>query len=81
VGLRKQILPRGKKRTERDERLDEVILDALRQVKGIVKAAAIPEEDRQQTLNVEEDTEARSLMGLGKVINVRILFPDKRGLS
>ena len=54
------------------ERRDELILAALSRTRGIVRAAPIADKDRRSILEVEEDAEARSLMGLGKVINAGV---------
>jgi NAD-dependent dihydropyrimidine dehydrogenase PreA subunit len=62
----------GKERMNQDERFDELIQDALGQVKGMLRVAAVAQEDRREIQNIEEEAESRSLMGLGKVINVGI---------
>jgi hypothetical protein len=48
---------------------DRIIIDALKQVKGIVDALPLSDQDRARILHIEEDAERRSLMGLGKVTN------------
>lgn len=56
---------------ERSE-IDELLLEAIKRVQGIVEAFAFHDEDRERVLEIEEDAEKRSLMGLGKVINVGV---------
>jgi hypothetical protein len=51
---------------------DEIILEALGCVKGITNAVLLPDEDRHRILDVEEQAEQKSLMGLGKVINAGV---------
>jgi hypothetical protein len=51
---------------------DRLIIDALKQAKGIVDAIALSDEDRERILQIEEDAERRSLMGLGKVTNTGV---------
>lgn len=53
-------------------RIDGLMVSTLEKVKGIVKACSFADEDRRKILEIEEDAEKRSLMGLGKVINVGI---------
>ena len=48
---------------------DRLFIDALKQVKGIVDALPVSDQDCKHILQVEEDAETRSLMGLGKVTN------------
>ncbi len=45
------------------------MLSALTKVKGIVEASPLLFEDRDKILDLEQEAEERSLMGLGKVIN------------
>jgi len=52
--------------------IDEMMLDAIKRVQGIVDAYPFRDEDRQKVLQIEDDAEKRSLMGLGKVINVGV---------
>lgn len=52
--------------------LNEVMLTALRKIKGIVAASCVADEDRQQILDIELDAEEKSMMGLGKVINTGV---------
>ena len=47
----------------------QAFITALRSVKGIHDAQILKGEDRQKLLGLEEKAEARSLMGLGKVVN------------
>ena len=51
---------------------DTVMVSTLEKVKGIVKASPFAAEDRRKIMEIEEDAEKRSLMGLGKVINVGV---------
>ena len=51
---------------------DEVIVEALIRVKGIVRATPVSEEDRRKLLEIEREAEEKSLMGLGKVINAGV---------
>lgn len=53
------------KRTDIDRRMTEIFSG----IKGIVAFSPLFDEDRQQILDIEQDAEDRSLMGLGKVIN------------
>lgn len=52
--------------------VDEAILQALNRVKGIIRAHPVEEEDRHRVLTIEIEAEEKSLMGLGKVINVGV---------
>lgn len=51
---------------------DTLLVSTLEKVKGIVKAFPFASEDRHKIMEIEEDAEKRSLMGLGKVINVGV---------
>jgi hypothetical protein len=51
---------------------DALMVSALEKVKGIVKALPFASEDRRKIMEIEEDAEKRSLMGLGKVTNVGV---------
>jgi len=51
---------------------DALMIAALKKVKGIVEVSPLLEKDRQEVLSIEEDAEKRSLMGLGKVVNVGV---------
>lgn len=51
---------------------DELMVSALEKVKGIVKAYPFAPEDRGKIMEIEADAEKRSLMGLGKVVNVGV---------
>ena len=48
------------------------MLKALCKVKGIVNACPVSEGDRQVILDIEQDAESKSLLGLGKVINTGV---------
>ena len=49
-----------------------LMIAALKKVKGIVDVSPLLEKDSQEALGIEEDAEKRSLMGMGKVINVGV---------
>lgn len=51
---------------------DTLLVSTLEKVKGIVKAFPFASEDRHKIMEIEEDAEKRSLMGLGKVVNVGV---------
>jgi hypothetical protein len=51
---------------------DELILEALHRVKGIVAAVPLADEDREEVRAIEADVETKSLLGLGKVINAGV---------
>ena len=51
---------------------DALMVPTLEKVRGIVKARPFAFEDRRKIIEIEEDAEKRSLMGLGKVINVGV---------
>lgn len=55
-------------KTPEDRKFDR-ILDGLRQVKGLIEIALVYEEERREIERVEKQAEAKSLMGLGKVVN------------
>ena len=48
------------------------MIAALKKVKGIVDASPLSEEDRKQVLEIEQDAEKKSLMGLGRVVNTGV---------
>ena len=51
---------------------DALMVATLEKVKGIIKASPFAPEDRRKIMEIEEDAEKRSLMGLGKVVNVGV---------
>jgi hypothetical protein len=51
---------------------DGIILGTLKKVKGIVDASPLSEKHRREILEIEQDAEERSLMGLGKVVNTGV---------
>jgi hypothetical protein len=53
--------------------IDEMMIMALSKAKGIAKACPFSTEDRQKIIDIEEDAEKRSLMGLGKVVNIGVI--------
>jgi hypothetical protein len=50
-------------------RLDELMLEALLRVRGIVQVVPVADKDRPTILETESEAERKSLMGLGKVVN------------
>jgi hypothetical protein len=48
---------------------DELILEALKRVKGLNQVVPLADEDRETVLAIEDEVETKSLLGLGKVIN------------
>ena len=52
--------------------VDALMVSTLEKVKGIVKACPFTPEDRRKIMEIEQDAEKRSLMGLGKVVNVGV---------
>lgn len=61
----------GEKPFNRKE-ADELIIMALKKVTGIVDVVPFLEEDRKRVMEIEQDAEERSLLGLGKVINIGV---------
>ena len=51
---------------------DGLMVSALKKVKGVVEASPFSSEDRQEIIDIEQDAENRSLMGLGKVVNTGV---------
>ena len=51
---------------------DGVMVSALKKVQGIVEASPFSSEDHQKIIDIEQDAENRSLMGLGKVVNTGV---------
>jgi hypothetical protein len=52
--------------------IDEVVISALHNVKGIVHSCPVPSGDYPRILEREIEAEKRSLMGLGKVVNTGV---------
>ncbi len=52
--------------------IDEVMITALRKAKGIVDACPFSSEDNRKIIDIEQDAENKSLMGLGKVVNTGV---------
>jgi hypothetical protein len=52
--------------------IDEMIMSAMRNIKGLVDCCPLPEEDYAAILEKELEAEKRSLMGLGKVVNAGV---------
>ena len=57
---------------ENIRKYETLIPNVMLSVKGIVRVSRIVEDDRWEILALEEEAEKRSLMGLGKVINVGV---------
>ena len=55
----------------RDE-IDRLAISTFVEVRGIVEVSPLFDESRQQILDIEQDAQDRSLMGLGKVINTGV---------
>jgi len=51
---------------------DELILAALQRVKGMEEVVPLADTDRQQVRAIEQEVEKKSLLGLGKVVNVGV---------
>ncbi|MBL7225977.1 MAG: hypothetical protein ISS59_07565, partial [Desulfobacteraceae bacterium] len=51
---------------------DGLMVSALTKVKGVVEASPFSSEDHQNIIDIEQDAENRSLMGLGKVVNTGV---------
>jgi hypothetical protein len=51
------------------EKQEEVIRTALSRIKGFLEVVPLADEDRQELRDIEQEVEAKSLLGLGKVIN------------
>ena len=54
------------------EQQEELIRAALLLVKGFVEAVSLEDDDRQELRAIEQEVETRSLLGLGKVINMGV---------
>lgn len=54
------------------EQEEELILAALRRVRGIAEVVPLADDDRQQVYAIEQEAEEKSLLGLGKVINAGV---------
>jgi hypothetical protein len=54
------------------KKYENLIISAMLSVNGIVRVSRIAEDDRREILMLEEEAEKRSLMGLGKVLNVGV---------
>lgn len=59
--------------------IDSLLIAAFKRVKGIMDACPLLDRHRKQVLEIEQDAENRSLMGLGKVVNtgVRRVLEDE----
>jgi hypothetical protein len=58
--------------TEREE-LTKLIVPLLAAVAGIVEVVPVEDNDRAAILEIEREAEKKSLMGLGKVVNVGVM--------
>jgi hypothetical protein len=54
------------------QRIDQIIMKALGSVKGLVRSCPLCEQDYPSILEKELEAEQRSLMGLGKVVNMGV---------
>jgi hypothetical protein len=54
------------------EHQEELILKTLLRVKGFVEVVPLEDDDRQELRTIEQEVEAKSLLGLGKVINMGV---------
>jgi hypothetical protein len=54
------------------QKIDKMLMTALSQVKGLVKALPFSNDDRQKTLDVEKEAEKNAFMGLGNVVNTGV---------
>jgi hypothetical protein len=52
--------------------IDEILISALRKVKGIVNCRPVRVDDHPRIIEREIEAEKRSLMGLGKVVNTGV---------
>ncbi len=53
-------------------KLDKIMIIALHNVKGIMKAGSFSNDDRRKMLDVEQEAEKKAFMGLGSVINTGV---------
>lgn len=51
---------------------DALMIASLKKVKGIVDVSPLSEKDKQKVITIEADAEKKSLMGLGKVVNIGV---------
>ena len=51
---------------------DILMIASLKKVKGIVDVSPLSEKDKQKVITIEADAEKKSLMGLGKVVNIGV---------
>ncbi len=54
------------------KKADALMIPILKKVKGIVDAVPFSSQDGRKILDIEQDAEKRSLMGLGKVFNAGV---------
>ncbi len=65
-------IPEIKVRAMDRTKIDAMMIDTLKKVKGLMDAIPLADEDGRQVLVIEEDVEKSSLMGLGKVVNTGV---------
>lgn len=58
--------------TDKLSTFEKLFLRTMRSIHGIVGVSRVGEDDRRKILALEEEAEKRSLMGLGKVLNVGV---------
>jgi hypothetical protein len=58
--------------TDTIKKYEDLIIRTMLSVHGVVRVSRIPDDDRREILALEEEAEKRSLMGLGKVLNVGV---------
>lgn len=58
--------------TDKIKKYENLIIRTMLSVNGILRVSRIAERDRFEILMLEEEAEKRSLMGLGKVLNVGV---------
>ena len=64
--------------TDTIKKYEDLIIRTMLSVHGVVRVSRIPDDDRREILVLEEEAEKRSLMGLGKVLNVGVREGTKR---
>ena len=52
--------------------IDEILIEAIVQVRGIVRIAPLDRAGRDELARIEREAEEHSLMGLGKVVNTGV---------
>lgn len=54
------------------QKIDRIMMIALKNVKGITKAVPFSGDDRREMLDVEQEAEKKAFMGLGNVVNAGV---------